>query len=239
MRGIAAVVLLCVAIGVAHADCPVPAGAAPALAARSNAERLAWIQARLARSSHKAKVWMWSWMAGILGATAIDLSLIPIFGDTRSARIDFGLGAATTIVGVVPFLVLPPPVIADHRALDHLVATSKMNDCAMLADAERRLRADAKAAKLARAWWLHAANVVFNAGVTLLFGAFDHWTSGIVNGAGGFVVGELIIYTAPVDDRANLRHYLDGDLDAPQHTALQLVPLVDRNAMGLQITFAF
>ena len=53
-------------------------------------------------------------------------------------------------------------------------------------------------------------NVVLNVGVTLLFGAFHHWTTGILSGAGGAVIGEAIIFTEPVDQIDALASYRRG-----------------------------
>lgn len=215
--------LVCV-VHVARADCPAPAGSDAGLTSHSDDARLAWIQARLARTSHRVQVWRYAWGAGIVGATAIDLAMIPILGDTRDHRIDFGLGAATTLPGIVPLVFWKPRVIDDHAALDARVASSA-DRCAVLGEAEKLLVADAAAERMQRAWYVHAGNVALNTGVVLLFGAFHHWTSGVLNGVGGALVGELIIFTEPIDQVDDLAHYQRGELGgvAPQH-AWSVVP---------------
>lgn len=184
------------------------AGADTALAMHDDEARLAWIQAQLARTSHRATVWLRAWEIALLGATAANLAMLPILGDTKSNRIDFGLGAATTVVGVVPLIFWRPRVIDDHEALE--AAGRNPDRCALLADAERRLVAAASAQGTQRAWYMHAGNVVLNFGVTLLFGAFHHWTTGILSGAGGAVIGEAIIFTEPVDQIDALASYRRG-----------------------------
>ena len=171
--------------------------------------RLAWIQAQLARTSHRATVWLRGWEITLVGATAANLAMLPILGDTQSNRIDFGLGAATTIVGVVPLIFWRPRVIDEYEALE-ADAGRTSDRCALLADAERRLVATASAQEQQRAWYMHAGNVVLNLGVTLLFGAFHHWTTGILSGAGGAVIGEVIIFTEPVDQIDALASYRRG-----------------------------
>ena len=161
-------------------------------------ERLAWVDAKLAREAHRALIWKRGWLVGIVGATAIDLALIPILGDTRDNRIDYGLGAATTIVGIVPLLWLPPRSIEDHEAIADAIA-STADRCAVLRDAEQRLAAATAAEAQQRRWYVHAGNVALNAGVAVLFGLFHHWTAGIINGVGGALVGEAIILTQPND----------------------------------------
>ena len=228
--------LLIAASTPARASCPVIAGAeGGALAAKDDEARLAWIRARLARTSHRATVWLRGWELGIAGATVVDLAMIPILGDTRDNRIDFGLGAITTIIGIPPLMLWPPRVLADHEALEALAATPGAERCAVLADAEKRLAADAAAQDAQRAWYMHAGNVVLNAGVTLLFGAFHHWTSGVLNGIGGAIVGEVIIFTEPIDQLDDLASYRRGDFVAPVRPAWQLVPTFSRGGMGLAL----
>jgi hypothetical protein len=99
-------------------------------------------------------------------------------------------------------------VIDDHEALE--AAGQNLDRCALLADAERRLVAAAAAQSTQRAWYMHGGNVVLNLGVTLLFGAFHHWTTGILSGAGGAVIGEAIIFTEPVDQIDALASYRHG-----------------------------
>lgn len=161
-------------------------------------ERLAQVDAQLGREAHRATFWKHGWIAGIVGATAIDLALIPILGDTRDNRIDYGLGAATTIVGVVPLLLLPPRSIADHEAVAAEIA-STADRCVVLRDAELRLAAAAEAETQQRRWYVHVGNVALNAGVAVLFGLFHHWSAGIINGVGGALAGEVIILTQPND----------------------------------------
>jgi hypothetical protein len=243
VRIVAAALCVVVSFGTmvhrARAACPIPDGADAALAYRDDAERLAWIDREMRHTAHKAKVWEWGWGIGIVGATAIDLAMIPILGDTRSNRIDFGIGAATTIVGLLPLVVLPPRVIHDRRALDIEIERDGTN-CTVLADAERRLRADARNARQSRAWYMHAANVVFNAAVFFLFGADGHWFSGALNGVGGAIVGELIIYTQPIDDIAALRRYEKGDLGEPKtRTSWTISPILTSRGIGFGLTVEF
>ncbi|CAN5559271.1 hypothetical protein BH11MYX1_BH11MYX1_12800 [soil metagenome] len=170
-----------------------------ALAANARADcdsRLAQIDARLGREAHRASLWKRGWLAGIVGATAIDLALIPILGDTRDNRIDYGLGAATTIVGIVPLLLLPPRSISDHEAIAAAMASTD-DRCLVLRDAENRLAAATDAEAQQHRWYVHVGNIALNAGVAVLFGLFHHWTAGIVNGVGGALVGEAIILTQP------------------------------------------
>jgi hypothetical protein len=236
LRGLVILVALVCAMRIARADCPAIEGSdAAALTANGDDARLAWIQARLARTSHRAQVWRYAWGAGIIGATAIDLAMIPILGDTHDHRIDFGLGAATTLPGIVPLAFLKPRVIEDHATLDAKVAAVGADRCAVLGEAEKLLIANAAAQRAQRAWYVHAGNIALNTGVVLLFGAFHHWTSGVINGVGGALVGELIIYTEPIDQVDDLEHYRRGDLGGHHEHAWHVMP----NGTGLTVSVAF
>ena len=235
VRGLVFVVTLAWAARVGYADCPTPAGSdAAALAAHGDEVRLAWIQARLARTSHRVQVWRYAWGAGIVGATALDLVMIPILGDTRSNRIDFGLGAATTLPGIVPLVFWTPRVLDDHPTLDAHAAAAT-DRCVVLAEAENDLAAEAAIEGKQRAWYVHAGNIALNTGVVLLFGAFHHWTSGILNGAGGALVGELIIFTQPIDQVDDLEHYQRGELGGHRGHAWHVIP----NGTGLTVSNGF
>jgi len=224
----AAILALALASGTAHARCPAES---PALAAHGDEVRLAWIQARLAHTAHRATVWLRGWEIGIVTATVFNAAMIPIVGDTRGHVIDFGVGAASSVVGLIPFVFLPPRVIEDHRAVDALAA-GPTDRCVVLAEAEQRLAASAAAQHQQHAWYAHVGNVAFNAGVVLVFGAFGHWGTGAVNGVAGVLIGETIIYTAPDDQIDDLARYRRGDL-TPARESWQLVPA------GTGIAFAY
>ncbi len=224
-----ALVLVVMLATAAHAQhCPAPPGAASQLADLDARARLEHIQHELGRTASRANVWRWGWGLGIVAATAGNLVLIPVL-DSRASRIDLYVGAATTIVGLVPLLLMPLKVLRDHPALDREVAHGG-DLCVLLADAERRLARDADNEADGRAWWLHAGNVLLNGGVGLFLGLeYHHWTSGIINAVGGSIVGEAIIFTQPTGDIGALRRYRRGDLaDAPSV-----------RAFGLGASFAF
>jgi hypothetical protein len=69
---------------------------------------------------------------------------------------------------------------------------------------------------------MHVGNVAFNAGIAVVFGAFGHWGAGAVSGAAGAAVGEVLIYTHPIDSIDDLARYRRGDLS--ERASWQLVP---------------
>ena len=126
--------------------------------------RLAWIDAHLARTAHRAQVWKWGWGIGIGVATVANLAPLPFVKPEN--RIDWYTGAASTAIGIVPLLIAPLDVIDDARAL-RLRLTPPPADgdvCRDLAFAEGLLVRDAENQADGQRWWLHAGNVVVNAG---------------------------------------------------------------------------
>jgi hypothetical protein len=150
-------------------------------------EQFAAIQDRLTDAAHSLSVWRWGWGIGAVGGSAVQLGLVPLADEDQ--KIDLLVGAGSTLGLLVPVL-FPPEINARAAA----------GDCpTRLADAELRLRAAAESTQGARSPWVHAGNVAFNVGVTLLLGlGWGHWTSGVVSGAIGIAVGETEILTTPL-----------------------------------------
>ena len=144
-------------------------------------------------------------------------------------RIDWYTGAASAAIGVVPFLVSPLKVTRDAPALRAAIAAwpAPVDDarvCALLADAERKLIADAADERWQQGWWIHAGNVAFNTGVLLFLGlGYHHWTSGLINGISGVAVGEAIILTQPTGASDDARTYLRSDLPTDGDRAVRQV----------------
>ena len=194
--------------------CAAAAGIGDGPAALDGEVRLAWIDARLARTAHRARRWTWGWGIGIGVATVANLAPLPFVA--REDRIDWYTGAATTVVGIVPLLIAPLDVIEDSRALRaRLAATDRRDDvCAHLADAERRLLRDAENQSDGQRWWLHAGNVALNFGVGLFLAlGYHHWGAGALNAVVGSLIGEAIILTQPTDTIEDRRRYCAGTLD--------------------------
>jgi len=198
-------------------------GAAPALAAVAPLARLQWIDGRLARTAHRARVWTWGWGIGIGVATVANLA--PLAFVAPDQRIDWYVAAGTTVIGVVPLLIAPLDVIGDSAALRPRVAAADRDSdlCPLLADAERMLARDAQNQADGQRWWLHVANVVLNTGVGLFLGlGYHHWLAGAFNTVSGIAIGEAIIFTQPtssVDDLASYRSGSLGGAPAGTHPA--------------------
>ena len=223
-RAVALGVLLVAALGSrAHAtvQCPVVAGGSAALAAINPELRLRFIDEHLARTAHRAQVWTWGW--GIAIGVATVANVVPLFFVAPEDRVDWYVGAGTTIVGVVPLLIAPLAVIGDARELRLRVdaRTSTDDVCALLADAEARLVRDAQNQSDGQRWWLHVGNVLLNTGVGLFLGiGYHHWAAGAFNAVTGIAIGEAIILTQPTSTIGDLETYRAGVFAAPGTFAL-------------------
>jgi len=193
--------------------CPSGAGGGPTLAAIEPEQRLHFIDEHLARTARRAQVWTWGWGIGIGVATVGNL--VPLLFVAPEDRVDWYVGAGTTIIGVVPLLIAPLDVIGDSRALSARLAARGPTDdvCALLADAERKLVRDAQNQADGQRWWLHVGNVLLNTGVGLFLGlGYHHWAVGAFNAIFGAAIGEAIILTQPTSSIDDLRTYQAGAL---------------------------
>jgi hypothetical protein len=204
----------------------------PGLVAVDAEVRLAWIDDHLGPVGARARWWSWGWGGGIGAAGVVQLAVVPF---VRPAdRIDWYVGAASAAIGVVPFAFFPLAVIRDGRELHAQRRGDRQRpshqggpgggggggddddgeeSCRALADAEARLVRDAKDEAAQQRWWVHVGNVAFNTGVTLFLGlGYNHWLSGIINGASGLVVGEALILTQPTQTIDDLDAYRQGRL---------------------------
>lgn len=215
MLGVVAFVAADGAVARATVRCPAPGGAEARVADIDGRARLRWIDGRLSREAPRMKLWNWGWAAGIAAGGVGTLIAVPFV--SRDSRIDYYTGAGAAAIGVVPFILAPPKVIDDARALHGtLIGAPPQTDdqvCKLLAEAEVMLVRDARNEHATSAWWAHVGNVVFNAGLTLFEGlGFHRWTGGLINGISGLAVGEAVIFTQPTRTVDDLAAYNRGDI---------------------------
>lgn len=177
--------------------------------------RLQWIDGRLSREAPRMNLWNWGWAVGIGGAGVGTLIAAPFA--SRDSRVDYYTGAGAAAIGVAPFVLSPPRVVEDARALHgKLAGAAPQTDgdvCKLLAEAEDMLVRDARNEHATSAWWAHLGNLAFNAGITLFEGlAFHRWSGGLINGVSGLAVGEAVILTQPTRTIDDLAAYNRGEL---------------------------
>jgi hypothetical protein len=213
--------------------CPAPAEATPALAARTDAERLAFLRTRLQADADASRTWRLAWGATYALATLAQLPVASVVSD--SDRPDWLWGALSTGVGVAFTLLGTPDVLDDGPAFALRSAAEGPVDCGLLAEGERLMLKDAANEADGVRWYWHAANVVFNAGVGLVLGlAYGHWLSGLVNFLVGAALGEGTLFTQPVALAGAWQQYLGGGLAAARAPpVLRLAP----GQLGLALSF--
>lgn len=217
----------------AAAQCPLPYGADAALASRSTAERMGFIVERARSAEEATRTWTMIFSLGYVGLVTVQMGLI-VFVSDPGQRIDFGVGAVGSVIGVASIAVFRSPVLGDRAAIEALAPPALGGDCEALARAERLLEADAASEDFGTSWLIHVGNVVFNLGIGLVLGlGFDRWISGAISAGVGILVGELQILTKPARMLDALRRYRTGELDDAPETAMQIVPMVSPNSVAL------
>ena len=183
----------------------------PARAQADCASRLDWIDARLARTAHRARVWSWTWGITLGASTVGSLVAVPLVADEE--RPDWYVSAFTSGVGLLPLVIAPLDVMHDSDVLRAKLEAlpAGADRCPLLVEAETMLVRDAEGEALGRVWWNHGLNVVLNGGAGLFLGlVYDRWQSGLLTAVVGIGVGELMIFTQPVDTLDDLREYRTG-----------------------------
>jgi len=158
------------------------------------AEQSFALESRLARSEARYQRWRWGWAAIYGGLAAGNLALAPLVG--RSERVDYWTGGATSLIGLVPLVLLtqpkPPPS-----------STAAVDPAARLARLEANATEAATFQRESHAWPSHAINMAFNAAVSAFLGfGFGHWRSAALNLAVGISIGEVQIATQQRSSRS-------------------------------------
>ena len=198
-----ALALLSLPVAARAGECPVPAGAAPALGARSDRERLDFLRDRLDREQARVRTWNWSWRAAY-GALVVGQAIPGALVHDRGLRIDLLWGAASAVPGLL-FMTFAPLELDPPAAPD--------GSCATLEREEQRLASAARAEAGNVDWTFHAGNLAINAAFALVLGlGYGRWQSAALNFVPGFLIGELNALTQPRRAPDDLAHYREGRL---------------------------
>jgi hypothetical protein len=170
----------------------VPAGIRP------GGELASQIQQELDHEASHERLWWDAWMTAYGGLT-VGQGIAAGVSSSYDTRVDQGVGAATSFLGVVGLLISRLPEI--ESAAEELRAMPSGGEQANRArdQAAVSLREQAAGAEREeRSWVVHALNLLVTGGSSLiLWKGFGHGTESAENLATGIAVGELQIWTQP------------------------------------------
>jgi hypothetical protein len=224
----------------ADTGCPLPAGAAPALAGASDQQRLHYIQRVLDDQGHRARQWSWAW--GIAESALFTYNVVDaVVVDTSADRATAIVGAAASLIPPVLILATPLKVKADQPLLDGKLAVD--GSCTTLTWAEQALERDAEDEATKASWVSHVGTVALATAATLYLGLayHDNWTNAGITGGAIFVLGEAQIWTQPKGAIGAERRYLNGDLGAPSpppKVTWVVAPWLGRDQVGAVFAIA-
>ena len=210
-------------------ECPAVMGAKGGTASRSGEERLAWLASRFDAEAEAVDRWTLVWGGGYGLLTVGQLGLMGAF--PRADQPDWYWGAISTVVGVV-FALIPLEATATAPSFRaRASAATGENVCALVAEGERLLESGADQEAFGTAWFVHAANVLFNAGIGLVYWlGYDHLQTAIINTVIGIGLGEGTVFLQPTGLVSGWDEY--RGLRAPVKVSWSLFPA------GLGLGFA-
>lgn len=218
-------------------ECAVPEGASPVSVASQGADvRLRFLSKLLREEGDASKRWSGGW-GGLYGLLAVtQLAVMPLFA--KEEWPDWYWGAGSSLVGVA-FTVLGPLEV-QHAGEPFAKSAERASGdevCRLIAEGERLLREGAEQEAGSARWFMHAGNVLFNAGLGLVLGlGYERWVSAAINFAVGTLIGELTIFTAPNQLVPGLERYLRGGGERPPPLTVRVVPTAGPG-LGVFVTF--
>lgn len=204
---------------------PASAAAAPDCEAQ-----VQFISHELAHNARLANRWNQGWTAGLALATAGQAAVIPLV--STDDRVDYYVGAASSLAGIVSLAVMPPTAIEDAVQFEN--HKDNTDRCALAHEGEKMLERGAKYEESTTGVLAHIGNIAFNLGLGAILGfGFHHWESALINVVAGTAVGEALVLSYPATLRPALEHYRAGDFT--------LAPTTRRAGVspGAGLTFTF
>jgi len=156
------------------------------------------IEAELTAEAGHERVWWNAWTAGYGGLTVGESVSAGLTGSGHE-RVDMGVGAATSLIGLVGMLISPMPEVTSAARTLAAMPAGTLDERRARDDVAVRLRADAAGAEAeGRTWLAHALNLAVAGGSSLvLWKGFDRGTSAATNFGSSVAIGELQIWTQP------------------------------------------
>ena len=156
------------------------------------------IETELDREAGHERLWWSGWTLAYGGLTVGQSVAAGLVGD-RDTRADMGVGAVTSLLGVVGMLTSPLPAVDEAARLLRAMPEETADERSGRDQAASALREQAASAERAgRSWLAHALNFAVAAGSSLvLWKGFDRGASSAANFATSLAIGELQIWTQP------------------------------------------
>jgi hypothetical protein len=190
-------------------QCAVPAGADPALGERDAATRLSFVRRSLQDTARVERLYAIGWGLTYAALSAGTWLLVPLSSDPEGQKISSAWSSATSAAASLVSIIDPLRVMADHRRLERLLASSAGRDpCTVLADAERLLAHAAANEQSAHGARARSLSLILGYGL-------KRPDSAPTNATAGIFISQLGIETRPTTAAQRLQRYRSGELDAP------------------------
>lgn len=208
----------------------------PALEQAQGETRLLFLKSRLPRAKSRAKLWFWGWEGTYLGLSAAQLALIPIWHDQEQQR-TLWVNTGTTLLGAALLAGASPSVLGLERRLRKRLAVEGTGTCLELALLEQEFVSASNTEKFGVSWLAHGANLAVNAGAGLVLGlAWGYWDTAWITTTVGALVGEVMLWTQPMDMTRALDDYRVGNFTQKRTSAsLSFSPMVLPAGAGLSL----
>jgi hypothetical protein len=189
--------------------CPNYEGASPIVLDAEARVRLSYLDGSLPRASRNAKRWFWTWTGGFTALAAGQLALIPLQEGVEQKR-TLWVNAGSTGLGAIFLAVAPPRAMGMRRRLDRQL--EGVDDlCQRLTLTEQMMTRAAAVEWFGTSWITHAGNILVNVGAGLILGlGWQQWRDAWLTTAVGILVGEMMIWTQPMDLSRTLQRYRTG-----------------------------
>lgn len=235
MKRWAVVVLLSCSTFAAAQTCERPKDSSGTGVASQNDEaRLAFLSRLLLEESGRAYAWRFGWGATYGALTIAQLSVMSVVD--KGDQPDWYWGALTSAIGVA-FTLLDPPEVLEAGPLyaQRAKVVPEGERCKLIAEGERLLEQGAAHEEDSVAWYFHAGNILLNVGVGLLLWlAYDHLVTGLVNAGVGAAVGEATMFTSPTHLISGWKQYRKGE--KPPAVTFHVIPTAGPG-VGVLLTF--
>jgi hypothetical protein len=204
-----------------------PTNPAPSLSDRDDTEaRLGFLTERLQAGKTGAQAWYWTWTA-IYGAATIGQAVGFFIGQDVRTQVNFAVGAATTLLGLLLLFITDFPAEYAARELSRMPTDTPAQRRAKLKRAEELMEGAATSEADGRAWYIHLGGAAVSlAGGLILWLAYGFLVDGIINAAVGIAITEVQIWTQPtraIKDWADYQAQFGGAVTGNKPT-VRIVP---------------